>query len=82
MSKNKTPFEVFSDSGRFISRESYLEKNPDTPLHKDCTDIIVYSHQGCDIQALSNSEFYFNEEIRGYSLDEVELKLFTKKNNK
>ncbi len=82
MDKSKSPFEVFSDSGRFTSRESYLQKYPDALLRDDCTDVIVYNIEGCDIQALSTAEFYFNDEIRGYSLDEVELELFTKKINK
>lgn len=78
----KTPFELFSQSGRFNNVETYLEKNPDAVLHKRCTDVIVYNIAGCDIQVLStldSAEFYFNDEIRGQSLDEVELKLFTKK---
>lgn len=79
---SKSPFELFSDSGRFTHREVYLEKNPDAILHEKCTDVIVYGVNGYDIQALHTGEFYFNDEIRGYSLDEVELKLFTEKINK
>lgn len=75
----KTRFELFSNSGRFTNRETYLEKNPDAILHEKCTDVIVYNTLGCDVQVLGTGEFYFNDEIRGYSLDDVELELFTKK---
>lgn len=75
----KSKFELFSDSGRFLHREVYLEKNPDAILHEKCTDVIVYNTEGLDIQALHTGEFYYNDEIRGRSLDEVELKLFTEK---
>lgn len=65
-----------------MHREVYLEKNPNAILHEKCTDVIVYNITGCDIQALHTGEFYFNDDIRGHSLDEVELELFTKKINK
>jgi penicillin-binding protein-related factor A (putative recombinase) len=82
MENNQFTFEQFSDSGRFTDVNVYLEKNPDAVLHKKCTDVIVYSVSGCCIQVvktIDSSEFYFNEEIRGSYLDDVELELFTKK---
>jgi hypothetical protein len=82
---DKSNFELFSNSGRFTNVNAYLEKYPDAILHDKCTDVIVYSLGDCHIQVLrtiDSSEFYFNDEIRGHSLDDVELELFTKKINK
>lgn len=76
---DKTPLELFRNSGRFTNVKSYLEKNPKAVVHDKCTDVVVYNIAGCDIQVLNTGEFYFNEDIRGYSLDKVELELFEKK---
>jgi hypothetical protein len=79
MTKTKSPFEAFSDSGRFINRAHYLEKHPDSVLHTNCTDVIVYFNFDENIQLLKSGEFYYDENIRGYFLDDVELELFAKK---
>ena len=79
---DKSPFELFSNSGRFTNVETYLEKNPDAILHDKCTDVITYNIAGFDIQVLNTAEFYFNDDIRGFHLDDVELELFTKIINK
>jgi hypothetical protein len=67
------------DSGRFTERGSFLEKNPNEILHKDCTDVVVY-HDGSYLQLLGTGEFYLREGISSKSLDEVERMLF--ENNK
>jgi hypothetical protein len=82
MEKIKSPFDAFSNSGRFISRTHFLEKYPDAVLDKDCTDIIMYHNLEQNIQVLSSGEFYYDDNIRGFVLDDVELELFTKKFNK
>jgi hypothetical protein len=82
---DKSPFELFSNSGRFTNVNAYLEKYPDAILHDKCTDVIVYSVADCCIQVIrtiDSSEFYYDDKIRGHSLDDVELELFTKKFNK
>ena len=79
--KMESNFQNFSDSGRFMSRESYLSKYPKAKLKEDCTDVVVYRANGCDIQALKSGEFYYSESIRGYVLDEVEEKMYNNLKN-
>lgn len=82
MTDNKFTFEQFSDSGRFTGKDEFLAKNPEAVLHSRCTDVIVYSVTGHYIQVvktIDSAEFYFSEDMRAASLDDVELELFTKK---
>jgi hypothetical protein len=75
MEKN---LETFSSTGRFTSREAYLEKNPDTILHNDCTDVVQYIG-GHVIQVLKSGEFMVDEMFKSRSLDEAETDLFIRK---
>jgi hypothetical protein len=73
--------EDFSNTGRFTSREAYLEKNPDAILHKDCTDVVMYIG-GHIIQVLKSAQFMVDEGFKSISLDEAEGWLFVKKISK
>jgi hypothetical protein len=79
MDENKNLLNKFSDSGRFISRNDFLEKYPLSVLEDNCTDVIVYHNFDQNIQVLNTGEFYYDDNIRGFILDDLELKLFTKK---
>lgn len=70
--------EGFSTTGRFTSREAHLDKNPDTILHKDCTDVVEYMG-GHIIQVLASGEFMVDEDFKSRSLDEAEVQLYLKK---
>lgn len=78
MKKNQSPLEAFIDSGRFMSRQNFLDKYPESVLISSCTDVIVYSVLEQTIQVLSTGEFYYNDNIRGFVLDDVEAKIFSK----
>lgn len=71
--------EKFINSGRFICRESFLDKNPNEVLLKQCTDVVEYN-DGSYIQVLETGEFYLDETFKSRSLDEVEVKLWEKIN--
>lgn len=71
--------EKFINSGRFICRESFLDKNPNETLLKQCTDVVEYNN-GSYIQLLDTGEFYLDETFKSRSLDEVEVKLLKKIN--
>lgn len=75
MEKN---LETFSSTGRFNGRDAYLEKNPDTILHNDCTDVVEYIG-GHIIQVLKSGEFMVDEMFKSRSLDEAETDLFIRK---
>ena len=70
--------EQFSSTGRFTGRDAYLDKNPDTILHNDCTDVVEYIG-GHIIQVLQSGEFVVDEEFKSRSLDEAETQLFLRK---
>lgn len=70
--------ESFSSTGRFTSRDAYLDKNPDTILHDKCTDVVEYMG-GHIIQVLESGEFMVDEEFKSRSLDEAETDLFIRK---
>jgi hypothetical protein len=67
--------EEFKNSGRFIYRDSFLEKNPNTILHTDCTDVVEYQ-SGAFIQLLKSGLFYLEDDLSSKSLDEVEDRLW------
>jgi hypothetical protein len=69
--------EKFINTGRFICKDSFLDKNPNEKLHRKCTDIVHYEG-GAYIQVLKTGEFYLDESFRSHSLDEVEVKLWEK----
>jgi hypothetical protein len=73
--------ESFSSTGRFTGREAYLDKNPDVKLHDKCTDVVIYSGWHI-IQVLESGEFYVDSTFKSRSLDEAEVKLWEKINNK
>lgn len=70
--------EKIIDSGRFIPKMVFLDKNPNEKLHKECTDVVHYVG-GKYIQVLKSGVFYLDETFSSRSLDEVEVKLFEKK---
>ena len=63
-----------SDSGRFVCKKTFLEKNPTAKLLKHCTDVVQYSN-GQYIQVLKNGVFYLNEKFSSTDLDLCEQKL-------
>ena len=69
--------EKFINSGRFIGRKSFLEKNPTEELLSDCTDIVRYA-DGSYIQVLKSGLFYVNDTFSSESLDEAERELLKK----
>lgn len=71
--------EKFINSGRFICKESFLEKNPNENLQNDCTDVVHYNN-GAYIQVLKSGLFYVDENFSSKSLDESEIKLWEKIN--
>jgi hypothetical protein len=71
--------EKFIDSGRFMCRDLFLDKNPNEQLLDDCTDVVQYSG-GAYIQVLKSGVFYLDESFSSRSLDEVEVKLLEKIN--
>jgi len=78
MGKDLSNLESFSTTGRFTSKEAYLEKNPDEILHKDCTDVVQYIG-GHIIQVLESGNFMVDETFSSRSLDEAEVQLYLKK---
>jgi hypothetical protein len=78
MEKELKGLEEFSTTGRFTSREAYLEKNPDAILHNQCTDVVMYIG-GHIIQVLESGLFVVDEHFSSRSLDEAEVQLFIKK---
>jgi hypothetical protein len=70
--------ESFSSTGRFTSREAYLEKNPEAILHEKCTDVVMYIG-GHIVQVLESGEFMVDEMFKSRSLDEAETDLFIRK---
>ena len=78
MEKELKGLEEFSTTGRFTSREAYLDKNPDAVLHNQCTDVVQYI-DGHIIQVLESGKFMVDEEFSSRSLDEAEVQLFIKK---
>jgi hypothetical protein len=70
--------ESFSSTGRFTSRDAYLEKNPEAILHEKCTDVVMYIG-GHIIEVLESGEFMVDEEFKSRSLDEAEVQLYLKK---
>jgi hypothetical protein len=76
---NFNQMEKFVNSGRFICKESYLEKNPTEKLLKECTDVVEYI-DGSYIQVLESGEFYVDSTFKSRSLDEAEIKLWEKIN--
>lgn len=73
--------ESFSSTGRFTSKEAYLEKNPEAILHDKCTDVVMYIG-GHIIQVLESGEFMVDADFKNRSLDEAETMLFIKNINK
>ena len=71
--------EKFIDSGRFMCRDLFLDKNPNEQLLDDCTDVVQYEG-GAYIQVLKSGVFYLDESFSSRSLDEVEVKLLEKIN--
>lgn len=69
----------FIDSGRFMCRDLFLDKNPNEQLLDDCTDVVQYEG-GAYIQVLKSGVFYLDESFSSRSLDEVEVKLLEKIN--
>ena len=69
----------FINSGRFMCRELFLDKNPNEKLHDDCTDVVHYVG-GAYIQVLKSGVFYLDDSFSSRSLDEVEVKLLEKIN--
>lgn len=69
----------FIMSGRFVTKEYFKEKFPQTKLKRNCDSVILYPH--CNyIQVLKSGVFYLNDEHSSKSLDEVEFQLFGKIN--
>lgn len=68
------------DSGRFICKDSFLDKNPNEKLRSDCTDVIQYCN-GMYIQVLKTGLFHVDENFSSHSLDESEA-FMLKINNK
>jgi len=71
--------EKFINSGRFICKEAFLDKNPNEKLKEECTDVVQYSG-GNYIQVLKSGLFYVDENFSSKSLDESEIKLWEKIN--
>ena len=67
--------EKFISSGRFMCKQSFIEKNPEENLLSDCTDVVHYVG-GQYIQVLKSGEFYVDENFKSRSLDEAEIKLW------
>jgi hypothetical protein len=68
----------FIDTGRFIPRNSFLEKRPNEVLLDDCWDVVQYEG-GHYIQVLDDGTFYLDEENQSKELEEVEIILFARK---
>lgn len=66
-------------SGRFVTIESFKEKNPMVRLHKDCETIVTYVG-GAYIQVLNGGIFYLDAQCKSKSLDKVEKKLWKELN--
>lgn len=73
--------EKFIDTGRFICRASFLYKNPKIKLLADCTDVVQYGN-GKFIQVLKTGIFYVDKKFSSKSLDEAEINLWRKIENK
>jgi hypothetical protein len=71
--------EEFISNGRFITIESFKEKNPMVRLHKDCETVVIYAG-GAYIQVLSDGIFYLDAQCKSKSLDKVEKKLWKELN--
>ena len=71
--------EKFINSGRFICKEEFLDKNPNENLKEECTDVVQYNG-GNYIQVLKSGLFYVDENFSSKSLDESEVKLWEKIN--
>jgi len=81
MQEAKSKFSAFSDTGRFMSAVCYAEKNPDSKIDEDCTDVVHYSG-GYFIQLMDSGIFKVNESFSSRSLDEAETYLFKEIINK
>ena len=81
MEKDLSGLESFSNTGKFACRQEYLKKKPDAILHDKCTDVLMYD-DGSLIQVLESRLFMVDENYISSSLDEAEVYLFIKKNNK
>lgn len=68
----------FIDTGRFIPRNSFLEKRPNEVLLDDCSDVVQYEG-GHYIQVLDNGTFYLDKLNFSKVLEEMELVLFSRK---
>jgi hypothetical protein len=71
--------EEFISNGRFVTIESFKEKNPMVRLHKDCETVVIYAG-GAYIQVLSGGIFYLDAQCKSKSLDRVEKKLWKELN--
>jgi hypothetical protein len=69
--------EFISDSGRFVCKKTFLERNPSETLLKHCTDVVHYSN-GQYIQVLRSGLFYVDEKFSSRDLDECEQILMKK----
>ena len=66
-----------SDSGRFVCKTIFLERNPKAKLLKHCTDVVYYSN-GQYVQVLKGGLFYVDSKFSSYDLDECEQILMKK----
>jgi hypothetical protein len=76
------PLSLFQwrETGRFLNRESFLEKNPSELLHVDCTDVVQYQC-GLFIQVLKTGEFHTGVNERSRKLEDIEEILWKNKTN-
>lgn len=65
------------DTGRFICKASFLQKNPTEKLLEECTDVIAYA-DGSYIQVLESGVFYLSDNFSSKLLDEMEALLLKK----
>ena len=69
--------EFVSDSGRFVCKTTFLERNPKAKIFKHCSNVVYYSN-GQYIQVLKSGLFYVDENFSSYDLNECE-KILAKK---
>jgi len=71
--------EDFSETGRFVDRQTFARDNPNVVLHPECTDVIVYLC-GFYIQSLKGSVFFISMKETAHESDEIDRWTFTNEN--
>lgn len=67
-------FKAFVDSGRFMTRETYVEHNDSSVLSDDAVDVVVYL--GGYVVQVRKPDVFFVDGYESKSLDDVEAWLW------